>query len=97
MSGLIPAGSSVTITSRLLPPIVVNLSGPQPLPTEAGAIGAGLALKLLAPTFTVTLAGQQLTQFSPAGPAARNYWPQVKWGLVVAGFGLAFWIVRKIL
>ena len=98
MSGIIPAGSNLIITSRLLPPIVVDLSGgTQPLATDVTAISAGLAVKLLQPTVTVNLAGQRLTSFSPAGVATKNYWPQVKVGLLVGiGLGL-FWIVRKIL
>ena len=95
---LLPAGSQLVMTSRLLPPVVVDLSGgPQPLPTVAGAIGTTAFLKLLAPTFSVNVAGQTIGPFSPAGMATRNYWPQIKIGLLVSvGLGL-FWIVRKVL
>ena len=98
MSSIIPAGSNLTITSRLLPPIVVDLSGgTQPLGTQVTGISAGLAVSLLKPTVTVNLAGQRLTSFSPAGVATKNYWPQIRIGFLV-GFGLAaFWLIRKVL
>ena len=94
---LLPAGSQLVMTSRLLPPVVVDLSGgPQPLPTVAGAIGTTALLKLLAPTFSVNVAGQTIGPFSPAGMATRNYWPQIKIGLLIL-FGLtAVWVVRKV-
>jgi hypothetical protein len=98
VSSIIPAGSNLTITSRLLPPIVVDLSGgTQPLGTQVTGISAGLAVSLLKPTVTVNLAGQRLTSFSPAGVATKNYWPQIRIGLLV-GFGFAaFWLIRKVL
>lgn len=96
--GLVPAGSQLTITSRLLPPLVVNLSGgSQPLGTTGAALGGAALLKLLAPSFTVTLAGQDLGTFSPVGAAPKNYWPQVKLTLLIGTGLFAFWLLRKLL
>ena len=96
--GLVPAGSQLTITSRLLPPLVVNLSGgPQPVGTTVTAVGSAAFLKLLAPSFTVTLAGQDLGTYSPVGQATKNYWPQIKIGLLVGGGLFLFWLIRKVL
>ena len=80
---------SVTVKTRVLPPFTLNV------PPDSSAGTGGIASKLLAlaqPSVSISVAGQQVQTWAPAGEPSTNFFPLVVAAgiilLVLAGVGI---------
>jgi hypothetical protein len=75
------ATTTVTLTSRVTPPLVLRPFAPGA--PSAGGVLAGLVVGLVRPQVTVEVAGTRVATVAPAGPPGRSYWPEIRLVLVV--------------
>ena len=73
---LIPAGTSLKVETRWLPPITAELGGPEGPPPAI--------VRFFQPRITLIANGTPLTSIAPAGDPT-NHWPLVRLGLLAVG------------
>jgi hypothetical protein len=95
----LPPGTTLTIETKLFPPVVVDLTGQAP-PSVSGQVAGvvtALALRVVKPKVTVRLAGAVVATAAPAGEPGPNVWPTTRVVLLVAAALVAYKLVRIVL
>ena len=92
----LPAGTTLTLETKLFPPAVIDLTG-KSQPSAGGivaGVAVGLALKAVKPKVTVRLAGATVATWAPAGEPGANQWHTTRVVLLVLVGLLAFKVVK---
>jgi hypothetical protein len=92
----LPSGTTLTVETKLFPPLVVDLTGKTP-PSAGGVVAGlvtGLALKIVKPKVSVQLAGTTVAAVAPGGEPGANHWHTTRIVLLVLLGFAAFKVVR---
>lgn len=92
LGSVLPPGSQLVVTSRLLPTFTVPLVTP---PGEAEA--PAWWLRALQPAVTVQIGGNTLGTVAPAGVPTSNYWGAFRWVAIGVGGFLAVKLLKGLL
>jgi hypothetical protein len=94
----LPPGTTLTLETKLFPPMVVDLTGQTP-PSVSGqvaGVAAALTIRLVKPKLTVRLANTPVAVWAPGGEPGPNQWKTTRVVLLVAVGLLAFRLVRLV-